>query len=86
MNPEETKVRMDILFGRVEMHNMPPRIDGKRLYFRGRTIWRDRDGIVKKDEVYETGMYVENWESSAHLFGIEAPARSWLQRFWDWFA
>lgn len=77
-------INLDLCFGSIELLNVPPRIEGRRLYPRGRSIHRDRHGNITKDETYELGTYIENWESVAHMFGVRAPPpeppKPWWQR------
>lgn len=69
------EIKLDIIFGTVELHEAPPRIEGRYLIPRGRTIERDRHGKVTRDETYDIGVRIENWEECAHLFGVQAPPK-----------
>ena len=83
MIPDDLQIRCDMLFGSIELKPVEYRIDGRYLVAYGRSIHRDRHGNVIKDETYDLGTRIENWESCADLFGVSDP-RSWWQRFRDW--
>jgi hypothetical protein len=70
---EET-VKLDILFGHIQLLEAPPRVEGNRLCPRGRSIEYDRYGKVVKDETYDLGHYLLDWEDCAHLFGVADPS------------
>jgi hypothetical protein len=63
-----------LMFGSIELHEAPPRIDGNRLILRNRTIERDRYGNVVRDETHD-GVCVTGWEDCSHLFGVAPPPR-----------
>jgi hypothetical protein len=83
---DEIAFNVDLMFGHIELHDAPPRIEGPYLILRHRTIWKDRYGNVTKDETTD-GVRVTGWEDSAHLFGVAAPPRpkTWMQRVYDYF-
>jgi hypothetical protein len=82
---DETKIKLDVLFGCIKLMEAPPRIDGDKLITRGRSITYDRHGNVTKDETYDLCV-ITGWEEYAHWFGVARPPkpRTWWQRMFGW--
>lgn len=65
---DDTPIKLSVIFGRIEIHNLPPRIEGNDLIPRTRHVTYDGDGNITKDEVTEGPLRLINGAPYAYLF------------------
>lgn len=70
---DDKLIDVRLLFGSVEIQELPPRIVGTTIYPRYRTIERDGFGGVKVSEPKETGVSITNALEFRHLWAMVEP-------------
>lgn len=69
MSDDDLPVNVKLIFGSIEIQNLPPRIVGSTIYPRYRTITRDGFGGIEVSEPQETGCGITDALEYLYMFG-----------------